>query len=73
MINQISQFVWHEEFMLIQIIITEELGKIKIKFIKIPLSRFTNKTRNSKSPLNTTAKLTKEQWHSQIKTSCFSF
>ena len=36
-----------------------EFGKPKIKFIKIPLPKFTNKTRISEGPFNTTKRLTK--------------
>ena len=35
------------------------LEKLKIKFIKIPLPGFTNKTRISEGPFNTTKRLTK--------------
>ena len=60
-VNKISHFVWHEEFVLLQKQRREikEFGKLKTKLNKIQLPGFANKTRISKSPLNTTKRLTK--------------
>ena len=42
----------------------KEFGKLKIKFIKISLPEFTNKTKISEGPSNTTKRLTKTSSHS---------
>ena len=46
-----------------------EFGKLKIKFIKVPLTRFTNKTMISKNSFNTTGRLTKKLKTAPMKTS----